>query len=72
MSFIHFMPNIQTILRYISYINKLIRNAYCADAFGLLEGKGVNAISIQRSPYGGTVHLFIGNRTVRTILHSCP
>ena len=40
MSFIHFIPNVQTILRYISYVNKLIHNAHYIDTFGLLEGKG--------------------------------
>jgi hypothetical protein len=57
------MLNIQTILRYISYINKLIHNAYYIDSFGFLEGKGMNANPIQRPPYGGTVHIFMGNRT---------
>jgi hypothetical protein len=63
MSFIHFILNVQTILRYISYINNLIRNAYYIDTFDLLESKGVKAIPSQREWYGGTVHLFIGNRT---------
>jgi hypothetical protein len=52
MSFIHFIPNVQTILRYISYVNKLIHNAHYIDTFGLLGGKGVNVIPIQREQYG--------------------
>jgi hypothetical protein len=63
MSFIHFMLNVPRILRYISYTNKLIHNAYYIDTFGLLKGKGVNAIPIQREQYGDIVHLFIDNRT---------
>jgi hypothetical protein len=36
---------------------------HCVDTSGLLEGKSVNAVTIQREQYGGIVHLFIGNRT---------
>jgi hypothetical protein len=38
-------------------------DTHCIDSFGLHEGKGVNAVTIQREQYGATVHLFIGNRT---------
>jgi hypothetical protein len=48
MSFIHFILNVQTISRYILYINKLIHDTHYIDTFGLLEGKGVNAVTIQR------------------------
>jgi hypothetical protein len=63
MSFTHFISNVQTILRYISGINKPIHNAHYIDTFGLFEGRCVNVIPIQREQYGGTVHLFIGNHT---------
>jgi hypothetical protein len=62
MSFIHFRSNVQRILRYIPYINKMIHNAHYIDTFVLLEGKGMHAIPIQREQYGGTVLLFIDNR----------
>jgi hypothetical protein len=63
MSFIYFISNVLTTLRYISYITKLIHDAHYIDTFGLLEGKGVNAIPIQREQYMGIVRLFIGDRT---------
>jgi hypothetical protein len=52
MSFTNFISNVQTILRYTLYINKLIHNAHYIDTFGLLKGKGVNTIPIQREQYG--------------------
>ena len=57
------MPNIQTILRYISYINKMTCNSQYIGTFSLLEGTDVNIILIQREQYEGTIHLFIGNLT---------
>jgi hypothetical protein len=62
MSFIYFISNVQVILRYISYINKLTYNAHYIDTFVLFEGKGMNTIPIQREQYRGTIHLCIGNR----------
>ena len=35
---------------------------YYIDTFGLFEGDDARAITIQREQYGGTIHLFIGNR----------
>jgi hypothetical protein len=52
MSFTDFISNVQTILRYTLYINKLIHNANYIDTFGFLEGKGMNTIPIQREQYG--------------------
>jgi hypothetical protein len=49
----------QRISESISYIH----NLHYICTFGLLEDKSVNAISIQREQYMGTVHLFIGSRT---------
>jgi hypothetical protein len=42
---------------------KQYQDTHCIDTFGLFEDRGVNEITIQRQQYGGTVHLFIGNRT---------
>jgi hypothetical protein len=44
------------------YINKLLHNTHYIDTFGLFKGKGMKAIPIPHERYGGTVHLFIGNR----------
>jgi hypothetical protein len=62
MPFIYLISNVQVILRYISYINKLTYNSRYIGIFGLLEGKDVNTIPIQRERYGGIVHLFTINR----------
>jgi hypothetical protein len=42
---------------------KRYQDTHYIDTFGLLEGKSVNAVTIQREQHGGTVHLFIGNCT---------
>jgi hypothetical protein len=63
MPFIYLISNVQVILRYISDINKMTYNSQYIGTFGLLEGRDVNTIQIQREQYGGTVHLFIGNCT---------
>jgi hypothetical protein len=38
----------------------------------LLEGNDANAITIQPKQYGGTVHIFIGNRTTSYIIIFIP
>jgi hypothetical protein len=42
------------------------------DTFGLLEGTDASPITIQCEQYGGTVHLFIGNRTIPFIITFIP
>jgi hypothetical protein len=50
------------------YFQRLCYN----DTFGLFEGNNVRTITIQREQYGGTVHLFIGNRKALCVITSMP
>ena len=40
----------------------MVHNVHYIYTFGLFDGDDVRAITIQCEQYGGTVHLFIGNR----------
>jgi hypothetical protein len=48
MHFIYIISNVHVILRYISYINKMTYNSQYIGTFGMLEGRDVNTIPIQR------------------------
>jgi hypothetical protein len=50
----------------------VIKNLYFIDTFGLLECSDASPITIQCEQYGGTVHLFIDNRTSSYVITFIP
>jgi hypothetical protein len=50
----------------------MVHNVHYIYTFGLFDGDDVRAITIQREQYGGTVHLFIGNRKASCVITFMP
>jgi hypothetical protein len=45
---------------------------YYNDTFGLFEGIDLREITIHHEQYGGTVHIFIGNRKALCVITFTP